>query len=158
CDPPAGSTFPLGTTKVTCTAIDKAGNKSCQSFNITVVDTTAPAFSNIPQNITKEGDVQGGAIVNYVMPSAADLVDGAVTPTASSVCASIFPVGTTTVTFTATASHGNTGVASFTVTVTDTQAPTFSSAVADMYVEATGPNGATVTYVKPTASDIVDGN
>ena len=45
CDPPSGSVFPLGTTKVTCTATDEAGNKSTCSFNVIVVDTTAPEFT-----------------------------------------------------------------------------------------------------------------
>jgi hypothetical protein len=36
CVPRSGSTFEVGTTKVTCTAADKAGNRSRASFRITV--------------------------------------------------------------------------------------------------------------------------
>jgi Tol biopolymer transport system component len=36
CSPASGSTFPLGTTEVTCTARDKAGNKASESFTVTV--------------------------------------------------------------------------------------------------------------------------
>jgi hypothetical protein len=36
CSPRSGSRFPVGTTKVTCTATDKAGNKASASFTITV--------------------------------------------------------------------------------------------------------------------------
>jgi hypothetical protein len=37
CAPPSGSTFPIGTTRVTCTATDAAGNRSTGSFNVTVI-------------------------------------------------------------------------------------------------------------------------
>jgi outer membrane protein assembly factor BamB len=37
CTPPSGSTFPIGTTKVTCTATDASGNQSTGSFNVTVI-------------------------------------------------------------------------------------------------------------------------
>jgi hypothetical protein len=38
CTPPAGSTFPVGTSAVTCTATDAAGNTAYCSFAITVFD------------------------------------------------------------------------------------------------------------------------
>lgn len=37
CDPPSGSTFPLGVTAVTCTATDKSGNRATASFTVTVL-------------------------------------------------------------------------------------------------------------------------
>ena len=43
CSPLSGSTFPLGSTLVTCTATDSAGNSSAAGFTVTVVDTTPPA-------------------------------------------------------------------------------------------------------------------
>ena len=36
CDPPAGATFPVGTTTVTCTATDAAGNATSAAFAVTV--------------------------------------------------------------------------------------------------------------------------
>jgi hypothetical protein len=36
CEPPSGSTFPLGTTQVNCSAQDKAGNKAEESFKVSV--------------------------------------------------------------------------------------------------------------------------
>ncbi|MCU1676661.1 MAG: hypothetical protein JWM93_1419, partial [Frankiales bacterium] len=43
CGPPSGSTFPLGTTTVNCTATDAAGNPAHGSFTVTVTaDSTAP--------------------------------------------------------------------------------------------------------------------
>jgi hypothetical protein len=37
CDPASGSLFPIGTTSVTCTAIDAAGNSDDASFTVTVL-------------------------------------------------------------------------------------------------------------------------
>src|SRR5581483_1764012 len=46
CDPASGSTFPLGQTKVTCTASDFSGNSSPpESFDVVV---TAPAAGLVP--------------------------------------------------------------------------------------------------------------
>jgi Bacterial Ig-like domain/HYR domain len=54
CDKASGDTFPFGTTTITCSATDAAGNKAEGSFNVTVVaarDTTAPTvFSTTPGN------------------------------------------------------------------------------------------------------------
>jgi hypothetical protein len=43
CLPPSGSTFPLGTTTVVCSASDAAGHKTTGSFTVTVRDTIAPS-------------------------------------------------------------------------------------------------------------------
>jgi hypothetical protein len=42
CTPPSGTTFPVGTTPITCTAMDAAGNKAACGFAVTVKDTQAP--------------------------------------------------------------------------------------------------------------------
>ena len=38
CTPASGSTFPLGTTTVTCTATDKAGNAGTATLTVTVAE------------------------------------------------------------------------------------------------------------------------
>jgi len=45
--PPSGSTFALGTTTVTATATDQAGNASSRTFVVNVRDTTAPNFGSL---------------------------------------------------------------------------------------------------------------
>jgi hypothetical protein len=45
CNPPSGSVFPAGTTAVTCTATDAAGNIATCGFNVTVNDTEPPVAS-----------------------------------------------------------------------------------------------------------------
>jgi hypothetical protein len=42
CAPLSGGTFPLGTTTVTCSAVDSHGNEGRASFNVVVRDTTPP--------------------------------------------------------------------------------------------------------------------
>jgi len=42
CTPASGSTFPLGTTQVNCSATDAAGNTAEVSFDVTVVDLVPP--------------------------------------------------------------------------------------------------------------------
>jgi hypothetical protein len=55
CDPPSGSTFPVGTTEVVCTATDSSLNETIKSFFVTVIaDTTPPVVSSIsatPSNL-----------------------------------------------------------------------------------------------------------
>ncbi|MCO5165161.1 MAG: DUF6531 domain-containing protein [Planctomycetes bacterium] len=48
CVPPSGSLFPPGTTTVTCTARDAAGNASQATFDVTVADTQPPSLSLAP--------------------------------------------------------------------------------------------------------------
>jgi hypothetical protein len=116
CAPVSGSQFALGDTTVTCNAIDAAGNAAIPtSFIVKVVDTTAPEVT-VPNNMTVPATDESGAIVTF-SASAYDLVDGEITPTCAPSSGSLFPIGTTTVTCTATDSAGNQGQASFTVTV-----------------------------------------
>jgi YVTN family beta-propeller protein len=153
CSPASGSTFPVGSTTVNCTATDPSGNTGTGSFTVKVVDTTPPAVS-VPADKTVEATSFAGAPVSF-SASAADLVDGAVTATCAPLSGSTFPLGTTTVTCSATDAHGNTGTASFHVTVQDTTPPVVT-APADKTLEATGPSGATASFAA-SASDVVDG-
>ena len=120
----APAAFPLGNTTVTWTATDAAGNTATATQVITVVDNTAPTIAGIPANITT-GNTSGScnATVSWTAPTAADNCAG-VTLTSSHSSGSVFALGTTTVTYTATDAAGNTTTASFTVTVNDTEAPT----------------------------------
>jgi mono/diheme cytochrome c family protein len=42
CVPPSGSSFPVGTTRVSCTATDSAGNQAQYCFNVIVTSATPP--------------------------------------------------------------------------------------------------------------------
>ncbi|MFB0958670.1 MAG: HYR domain-containing protein [Clostridiaceae bacterium] len=150
--PASGSKFPLGSTTVSLTASDSKGNTATDSFLITVVDTTAPDIT-VPDDITVEATGPSGAVVTF-NPTAWDLVDEAVEVIAAPISGSTFPLGTTTVTVSATYAAGNSASKTFTVTVEDTTPPDIT-VPEDMTVEATGPSGAVVTF-NPTAWDLVD--
>jgi hypothetical protein len=152
CSPASGSTFGLGTTAVNCSATDAAGNTANSSFNVTVQDTTGPTLA-LPGNITAEATSASGATVSY-SASAEDVVDGSVAVNCSPASGSTFGLGTTAVNCSATDAAGNTGSASFNVTVQDTTPPALT-VPANIMTEATGPSGATVTY-SASALDAVD--
>uniref|UniRef100_UPI0026030D9D HYR domain-containing protein n=1 Tax=uncultured Christiangramia sp. TaxID=503836 RepID=UPI0026030D9D len=120
----SGETFPVGTTTVTFTVTDAAGNTSECSFDITVTDDQAPELEAL-ENITVNNDTGiCGAVVTYEAPTATDNCELAeVTLTEGMESGSEFPVGTTTVTYTATDNNGNTATSTFTVMVIDNEAP-----------------------------------
>jgi hypothetical protein len=116
CTPASGSTFALGTHTFSCTATDKAGNTGDATFHVTVRDTTPPTVI-VPANVTTGPTGASGANATFGSASATDLVDGNSSATCDRQSGSLFGFGATTVTCSATDSHGNTGHASFTVTV-----------------------------------------
>jgi len=154
CTPASGSSFPVGVATVNCSATDLSGNTANGSFTVTVTDTTPPTVT-APANKSAEATSSAGAAVTYSGQSATDLVDGASTPTCAPASGSTFPLGATTVTCSKTDAHGNTGSATFTVTVGDTTAPVVT-VPGNITREATGPTGRAVTYVA-SATDSVDG-
>ena len=150
--PVSGSIFSLGSTTVTTTATDTAGNTSRETFTVTVRDTTAPAII-APASVTAEATGPGGAVVNFTT-SATDVVSGTSATSNYPVSGSIFPLGATTVTTRATDVAGNQASRTFTVTVADTTPPVIP-ALPNLTAEATGPGGAAVNFTIP-ATDLVD--
>ena len=59
CTPASGSTFPLGTTAVSCSAKDKAGNAASASFKVTVSGGVTVTLLN------SSGNGLSGAVVQY---------------------------------------------------------------------------------------------
>ncbi len=156
CTPPSGATFPLGTTLVTCSPVDRAGNGAAGSFTVTVQDRTAPSLT-LPQGIVAEATGASGASVTFAT-SAQDLVDGAVGSVCDVQSGWTFPIGATTVTCSAFDTSGNRASGTFDVTVQDTTAPKLSlpSAITAQAVDATG---ADVVFAPiPSATDLVDGS
>ncbi len=151
CEPASGSTFALGTTTVTCSATDAAGNTATASFAVTVVDTTPPTLT-LPGSLTAEATGPTGAVITYDV-SAADVMDGAVLVNCVPASGSMFALGTTIVSASATDNHGNTATGTFAIRVVDTTAPVVT-APADQTVEASSGAGAIVTFAA-TATDAV---
>lgn len=123
----SGGTFPIGTTTVTCEATDAAGNRGTDSFDVTVRDTTAPAITGMPQDITEEATGPNGAQVGWQAPTASDAVDASVSVGCSPASGATFALGQTTVSCTATDSRTNSDTETFSVTVEDTAAPTITA-------------------------------
>ena len=128
CSAASGSTFPIGSTSVVCSATDAVGNTATSTFIVTVQDTTPPTIT-IPAEIVVYNEAgKNGANVAFDI-SATDVVDGPVTPTVSPASGSLFRIGTTTVTVTATDSSGNSATRTFNVTVRPTEMANISTRV-----------------------------
>lgn len=117
CIPPSGSTFPIGSTVVTCSSTDAAGNTGSDTLTVTVVDTAGPVL-DLPADRTVDATGAAGAVVTY-SATATDVVDGARTASCVPASGSTFPRGMTTVTCSATDSRGNARTGSFVITVKD---------------------------------------
>jgi hypothetical protein len=133
------------------------------NFTVTVVDTTPPAFANVPALPVFEANTASGTNLGYTLPTAFDLVSGAIPVV---VCSpppgSGFPIGTTVVNCSAQDGAGNSGVASFPVTVAD-RTPPVISAPPSLSLYATTPTGVPATDPSVanasrfiTASDSID--
>ncbi|MCC7261111.1 MAG: VCBS repeat-containing protein [Candidatus Latescibacteria bacterium] len=145
----APALFLLGATMVTWTAKDAAGNSSTAQQTVTIADHTAPAVT-APVNVTAEAT----GLLTPIPVGTATATDAAGVVSLVSAAPVTFPVGTTTVTWTATDAAGNTGTALQTVTITDHSAPVVT-APAMVTAEATGAAGAAVTLPPPNATDNV---
>lgn len=119
---PSGNAFPVGTTTITYSVTDAHGNSASATQTVTVIDNTPPVIS-CPASITIEPTCPSGAIGTYTEPVGTDNCPGATTArTAGLASGSVFPIGTSTVTYTTTDAHGNSTSCSFTVTVLTPQA------------------------------------
>ena len=155
CDNASGSTFPIGTTHVSCTASDDAGNTSAPGlFDVQVKDSTAPTLTVPTSTVTASAAGPGGAAATFTV-SATDAVDSSPTVTCSKNSGDNFPLGTTTVTCTAKDSSNNVSAAkTFNVVVQDKTPPTVS-VPGPISKEATSISGASVSFTV-TATDAID--
>ncbi len=154
----SGSQFPEGITVNTFVVTDVAGNTDTCSFTVSVSDGEAPVISNCPGNISQNNDTLiCGAIITWEEPSVTDNA----TPTGDLIInkshssGDLFPVGTTTVIYTATDENDNVSdTCSFTVTVTDTEKPVISGCPESISrTSSAGLCTATVSWTEPTATD-----
>ncbi len=103
-----------------------AGMGTSNNLYINNMEICHPA-NGCPANVSVTNDAGAcGAVVDYEDVLAFDACEGCLTvvQTTGQASGTLFPVGTTTNTFTATDSHGNTSACSFTVEVTDDTDPT----------------------------------
>ena len=119
-------TFPLGTTVMTLQVTADGRVSEEDMVYVTVEDTTPPVLS-VPADVTVEQETLAGTEVPLVA-TATDICDAS--PVVTSDAPDIFPLGTTTVTFTAEDASGNTATGTTYVTVVDTTPPEISVTVA----------------------------
>ena len=144
-------------------------DEHCATLN--VIDTTPPNVF-VPPNRTVEANNPGGANNVTFFASSFDNADGSrrvdctwagggsasFFPPSFNGVNRFFPFGTTTVSCSAADGSGNTGHASFTITVRDTIAP-FLNVPSQFMTNATSASGAAVNFLGPvSAFDSVDGS
>jgi large repetitive protein len=113
----SGSFFPVGTTTVTATATDDLNQTANCTFSVTVTDNQAPVFSSCPSSTTVTANNSNcSATVNWTAPVATDNCSS-LTVSSSHASGTSFPLGTTSVSYTANDGNGNTATCSFDVTV-----------------------------------------
>ena len=161
---PSGSSFPVGTTQVTCMATDGSGNNSPScTFNVTVDAITPGCTLTPPAPIVANSDANAcGTHVDFVVTPSAT---GCGTVTCDHPSGSFFPGGQTVVTCTSRPDGNST---SFTVTVNDTtppvpdlaSLPTINgdcSANAGIPTVVNTPSGPKTVMEPPTATDKCSG-
>ncbi|MDH3632850.1 MAG: DUF5011 domain-containing protein, partial [Gammaproteobacteria bacterium] len=144
------NTGTVGLYILTYNVSDTTGNAAVQvTRSVSVQDAGAPVVTP-PSNITVAAtDATGTAASNTAIVTflagaiAIDAVDGPIA-TITNDAPTQFPLGVTTVTFSATDSSSNTGQAQATITISDQTAPVVT-APADITVAATSPSGIAVT-------------
>jgi LPXTG-motif cell wall-anchored protein len=122
CAPSSGSLFPIGTTTVTCTAVDGAANSSSRSFAIIVTDSEKPVIGPTADIVVAIPARATSGVATFPAPAASDN-SGSVTVVCTPPSGSTFPVGVTPVVCTATDPSGNSASAGFTVTVVASSPP-----------------------------------
>ena len=165
-----GGAFPIGTTTVRYTATDAKNNTATCSFSVSVTyidpcltDITPPVLTVCPAN-TPLATTGTTALVSWTAPTATDnctppSVTFTTSPTTGLTNGSGFPIGTTTVTYTATDAKNNTATCSFSVIVTlidpcltDITPPVLTACPANISLTTTGTT-ATASWTAPTATD-----
>ncbi|XP_022111822.1 uncharacterized protein LOC110991038 [Acanthaster planci] len=157
CNKTSGSTFPLGETVVSCTALDKYGNSKTCTFRVDVIDDEEPVF-DCPLPMSEPTDKGAPtALVTYPVLTAIDNVDKEVPVTCNPSSGTALGVGLTVVMCSAVDNAGNQKKCAFNITVTDEEDPEFECPLpmTDIPTDAGQPY-ATVDYTLPKVTDNVD--
>jgi gliding motility-associated-like protein len=151
---PSGAVFPLGETRNEFKIVDGKGNETLCSFTVTVVDNKAPVIVCPADIIVDVESGRNGAEVPYDAITATDNCTAAgaltITQTAGLASGSFFPSGTTINTFVVRDAAGNESTCSFSVTVSDDEAPWIVISDPSVWLTQTGPVWYDVTYYAAT--------
>jgi len=149
-----GDFFGVGTTMVTYTARDTAGNVKASSFFITITDDEKPAIHNLPTDTTISV-ISGTCAATYTWtaPTATDNCEVS-SIIGSDASGDSFGKGSNTITYTASDVNGNDSIASFIVTVIDDEDPVITNTPSDTTIVTSSTMcGQVVNWVDATATD-----
>lgn len=121
-----GDFFPVGITEVVYRVTDKRGNVTICRFNVNILDTQRPTFTNCPTSVVLSATNGCTAVHTWRSPTVRDNCQ--VTRLDSTHMSGMtFPVGETVVRYTATDASGNTQICEFTIRVNDSAPPMFTN-------------------------------
>jgi len=140
--------FPIGETIVTWTTTDSSNNFSSLTQLVSVIDTTAPEILPL-EDITLEASSVDANIVNLDNPIVSDIQD----TTIYIIAPDVFPIGETTVTWTAVDASDNSAIITQIITIVDTTKPGLSIPH-DQTVEASSLDETLVDIGQAEAHDI----
>ncbi len=154
CTPPSGSTLPVGTNYVTCSAIDAGGNRSSQEFPVIVTGgcgTNRCVDITVPTDVERPCNTAGGAVVTFAASARNTCTGGTVALTCTPPSGSLFAVGLTRV-ICSTSAGVNDASATFLVEITDVLPPRIHCP-SNVVVAAQSPLGALVAYAVSATDD-----
>ncbi len=125
------------------------------SFTLDVVSNTPPTLV-LPVSVTLEATTVGGATATYEATAIDAEDDPDPTPVCSPAAGDFVPLGSTTVSCTVTDSGGMSATGTFPLIVTDTGAPVLAGVPGPLWLATSNPDGATLAYTPPTATDTAD--
>jgi hypothetical protein len=149
----SGEAFPAGVTKITYSAEDAAGNAAKCSFNVTVTCEEKWTLS-CTSDITQETDKgKCGATVAYPLPVVSRSSFIGVVQTQGQRTSTLFKVGTTLNTYTATDNLGAKQECSFNIKVIDNEKPEIGCPRDTVIWIEAGQTGTVHSFTEPTAKD-----
>jgi len=146
----APNTFPVGETIVTWTATDTTDHTATATQKVIIKDTTSPILK-VPDSITVEATNESANSVNIGEAKASDLVG---IQSITNDAPDVFPLGLTTITWTATDISGLSYSAIQKITVVDTTSPVLT-VPADIVIEAVSATNNPVKLGEASASDLL---
>lgn len=146
-----GDVFPLGTTIVTYTATDEDATSTTCTFTVTIKDNSKPVLASGTPDVPVQADATCVGKATWTPPVFSD--NCSLTVTSTHAPGATFPIGTTTVTYTAKDGQGNTTTFAFKVIVKDMTGPVAANCPADIVVNVTTNCTATVSWTPPVFTD-----
>jgi len=146
----APDSFPIGMTTVTWTGVDTSGNIATDTQVVTISDTTSPTLTP-PSDLIIEATTSSGMPIVIGEATVSDVIG---IDSLTNNAPSLFYLGDTIITWTATDMHGNTASAEQIISIIDTTVPLIEPP-SDVILEGQDPTSNVVAIGVANANDIV---